>query len=78
MTELLCTLLGLSVGCFIGEYMKDWDWRMSADSHHQSQKSRGRWFRVMPMEYKPDSYCHVCQRPVTDGYSMEASGESPL
>jgi hypothetical protein len=39
---------GFFLGQLYGRAMEAWDWRMSADSHHQNHKSAGRWFDVRP------------------------------
>lgn len=37
---------GLAFGQFVGAALEAWNWRMSADAHHHSHKSNGRWFRI--------------------------------
>lgn len=45
---LLGCSFGFVLGCYVGTLLEAWNWRQSADSHHHSHKSAGRWFFVKP------------------------------
>lgn len=41
-------MFGVTAGAYLGTILEAWSWRQSADSHHKSHKSGGRWFHVWP------------------------------
>lgn len=59
-TAVLLFLTGAIFGLFVGKASVAADWRMSADSHHHSHKSGGRWFKVFPVDWAPDCIGPVC------------------
>ncbi len=67
--------LSLICGGFIGCFLERWSWEMSADSHHHSHKSNGRWFGVFPKGWQPFHSCPVCGQKVAMTYSTPMTAE---
>jgi hypothetical protein len=76
----LLALSAFFAGWLWGRASEAWEWRMSADSEYHTHKNHGRWFRVMPADWRPEYLCPVCWR-ATDkareaGVAAEGGGDA--